>query len=112
MHPLIVAVAVSAHLAPVHAALLAGGHALPFISAGPTPGPGGAGCASGDPVCDKLKTYAGWIPGWLQYAWILGIGLAVVMGVIGHRRGWDHMREVITALIVASVLISGAATFV
>lgn len=69
-------------------------------------------CTKGDPVCEKLSTYAGWIPGWLQYSWILGIGFSVVMGVIGHRRGWDHMREVITALIVASILISAAATFV
>jgi len=86
------------HLAHLHASAIVGRMAQ--------------ACTKGDPVCEKLSTYAGWIPGWLQYAWILGIGLSVVMGVIGHRRGWDHMREVITALIVASILISGAATFV
>lgn len=70
-----------------------------------------AGCAAGDPFCAKLQSYAGWVPGWLQYVAILGIGLALVMAVIGHRRGWDHMREVVTGVVVASVIIGAAATF-
>ncbi len=70
-----------------------------------------ASCVNGDPFCAKMSTYAGWVPGWLQYVAIIGIGLAVVMGVIGHRRGWEHLREVITAVVVASVIIGAAGTF-
>jgi len=70
-----------------------------------------ANCTNGDPFCSKLSSYAGWVPGWLQYVAIIGIGLALVMAVIGHRRGWDHMREVVTGVVVASVIIGAAGTF-
>jgi type IV secretory pathway VirB2 component (pilin) len=69
-----------------------------------------AGCVNGDPVCSKLQTYAGWVPGWLQYAAIIGIGLALLMAVIGHRAGWDHLRGVVGGVLLASILIGAAGT--
>lgn len=70
-----------------------------------------AGCVNGDPFCAKLQTYAGWAPGWLQYVGIIGVIIGLVMGIIGHRQGWDHMRATVTAVVVASAIIGAAGTF-